>query len=670
MPPTSSEATAVTYPAPPTGATLDPGQTEAQMQREMAGLDALELAGSPRGELLSRVWLATWSKVAAVAISLLLWQLVVWSGWKPEFVLPGPIPVFEELWNGLTDGQLLKATFITVQRAVIGYAIALLIGVAIGGAVSQSQILRSAIGSMITGLQTMPSIAWFPLAILLFKLSEQAILFVILMGAAPAIANGLISGTDNIQPVLVRAGRVLGGTRVRALPPCDPARVDAVVRRWDEAGLGVCLALAPRWRAAGGDHFAALDRLQAPGRTGPVRRRVAPGHHDRDPVHRHRRRLAGLRPTRANHPPTVGPDRLRHDVTESMPSDRSPRIGASRRSELPSGPMSRPLIRDAESALLDERRRLTADELTALAGLPDEIVPALTALAHQVRLDWCGPEVEVEGILSVKTGGCPEDCHFCSQSSAYDTPVKAAPFMDTDEVLAAARETAELGASEFCIVLAVKGPDEKTMQRILELVPIVRDETGLNLAVSAGILDADQAKRLAEGGVHRYNHNLESSRSFFPRVATTHSWEDRWNTCELVKANGMELCCGVLLGMGESTEQRLELIGQLVELDPTEVPINFLNPRPGTPLQIRKPVSAMEALRWIALFRLALPSVILRYAGGREITLRELQVMGMTAGINALIVGNYLTTLGRAPDEDLQMLDDLQMPIAALTGVV
>ena len=120
MPPTSSEATAVTYPAPPTGATLDPGQTEAQMQREIAGLDALELAGSPRGELLSRVWLATWPKVAAVAISLLLWQLVVWSGWKPEFVLPGPIPVFEELWNGLTDGQLLKATFITVQRAVIG----------------------------------------------------------------------------------------------------------------------------------------------------------------------------------------------------------------------------------------------------------------------------------------------------------------------------------------------------------------------------------------------------------------------------------------------------------------------------------------------------------------------------------------------------------------------
>ncbi len=132
----------------------------------------------------------------------------------------------------------------------------------------------------------------------------------------------------------------------------------------------------------------------------------------------------------------------------------------------------------------------------------------------------------------------------------------------------------------------------------------------------------------------------------------------------------MELCCGALLGMGETDAQRLELLGQLVELNPTEVPLNFLNPRPGTPLQIRKPMGAMEALRWIALFRIALPSVILRYAGGREITLRELQVMGMTSGINALIVGNYLPTLGRSPEEDLQMLQDLQMPIGALTGVL
>ena len=140
----------------------------------------------------------------------------------------------------------------------------------------------------------------------------------------------------------------------------------------------------------------------------------------------------------------------------------------------------------------------------------------LASLAHQVRLAWCGPEVEIEGILSAKTGGCPEDCHFCSQSSRFDTPVKATPFLDTDEVLAAARETAALGASEFCIVLAVRGPDERTMQRILELVPVIHDETGLNVAVSAGILTEDQARRLADGGVHRYNHNVETARSLLP----------------------------------------------------------------------------------------------------------------------------------------------------------
>jgi biotin synthase len=201
-------------------------------------------------------------------------------------------------------------------------------------------------------------------------------------------------------------------------------------------------------------------------------------------------------------------------------------------------------------------------------------------------------------------------------------------------------------------------------------VPVVKEQTGLNVAVSAGILSEDQARRLAEGGVHRYNHNLETARSYFPEVVTTHSWEERADTCRLVRDHGMELCCGALIGMGETDAQRIELLLQLQELDPTEVPVNFLNPRPGTPLGDRPPVGAWEAVRWIALFRLALPGVILRYAGGREVTLRDLQSMGMTAGINALIVGNYLTTLGRSADEDLQMLADLRMPVGALTGVL
>ncbi len=331
---------------------------------------------------------------------------------------------------------------------------------------------------------------------------------------------------------------------------------------------------------------------------------------------------------------------------------------------------SRTVLAAAGDALIVDRRRLRSEELAALAAVDDEAVPALAALAHDVRLAWCGPTVEIEGILSAKTGGCPEDCHFCSQSARYETPVQATPFLDTDEVLAAATETAALGATEFCIVLAVRGPDERTLTRILDLVPRIHSETGLNVAVSAGILGPGQAERLAAGGVHRYNHNLETARSFFPQIVSSHSWDERHETCLAVKAAGMQLCCGVLLGMGETAAQRLELIEQLAALDPDEVPLNFLDPRPGTPLAIRPKVRPLDALRWIAVFRLGLPRTILRYAGGREVTLGELQAMGMTAGINALIVGNYLTTLGRAPAQDLAMLADLRMPIGALTGVL
>ena len=328
------------------------------------------------------------------------------------------------------------------------------------------------------------------------------------------------------------------------------------------------------------------------------------------------------------------------------------------------------ILSRVSKVLIDDRRPLCTDDVAALAVVPDEAVGMLAALAHQVRLARCGEEVELEGILSVKTGGCPEDCHFCSQSSRFDSPVAAVSFLDTDDVLHAARETAALGASEFCMVLAIRGPDERTMRQILELVPLVRKETGLNVAVSAGILSEEQARRLAEGGVHRYNHNLETARSFFGAVVTTHTWEERLRTCRLVVDHGMELCCGVLLGMGETVAQRVELLSDLQRIGPTEVPVNFLNPRPGTPLGDRPIMGAWEAIRWVALFRLALPDVILRYAGGREITLRALQAMGVVSGVNALIVGNYLTTLGREPNEDLRMLEDLRMPIGALSTVI
>ncbi len=329
-----------------------------------------------------------------------------------------------------------------------------------------------------------------------------------------------------------------------------------------------------------------------------------------------------------------------------------------------------PPLSAARRALFEERRGLAPDELAVLALLPEEALGALAALAHEVRLDRSGATVEIEGILSAKTGGCPEDCHFCAQSAQFPTPVRPAPFLDTAEIIAAARESRALGATEFCIVLALRGPDERTMRRLEELVPRVREAADVQVAVSAGILSAHQAERLAAAGVHRYNHNLETAASFFDRVVTTHSYAERFATCEAVVAAGMELCCGALLGLGESGEQRIELLADLQRLAPGEVPLNFLNPRPGTPFADRPLLTAAEAIRWIALFRLALPEAILRYGGGRELTLGELQAAGLSAGVNALIVGNYLTTLGREPTEDLAMLAGLGMPVGALGGVL
>jgi biotin synthase len=206
------------------------------------------------------------------------------------------------------------------------------------------------------------------------------------------------------------------------------------------------------------------------------------------------------------------------------------------------------------------------------------------------------------------------------------------------------------------------------MDDLRRAVPAIRDRVGINVAVSAGILTPEQTDELAGLGVHRYNHNLETARSYFPRVVTTHSWEERWDTLRLVKAAGMEVCCGGILGMGESLEQRAEFAGQLAELDPHEVPLNFLNPRPGTPFGDLPVMAAADALRAIAAFRLALPRTVLRFAGGREITLGDLGTRdGLLGGVNAVIVGNYLTTLGRPAADDLALLRELRMPVKALS---
>src|SRR3954468_4514647 len=215
-----------------------------------------------------------------------------------------------------------------------------------------------------------------------------------------------------------------------------------------------------------------------------------------------------------------------------------------------------------------------------LLRLPDEDLPELLQLAHDVRMKWCGPEVEVEGIVSLKTAGCPGDCHFCSQSGLFASPVRSV-WLDIPSLVEAARQTAATGATEFCIVAAVRGPAQRLMDQMREGVKAIKEAVDIQVAASLGMLSQEQVDQLVEMGVHRYNHNLETCQSYFPQVVTTHSWEERWSTLKMVRESGMEVCCGGILGLGESLEQRAEFAAQLAELDPHEVPMNFLNPRPG-----------------------------------------------------------------------------------------
>jgi biotin synthase len=330
----------------------------------------------------------------------------------------------------------------------------------------------------------------------------------------------------------------------------------------------------------------------------------------------------------------------------------------------------RDILAVAREQVLERGERLTETQILAVLATPDDQVGELLALAHEVRLRWCGPEVEVEGIVSLKTGGCPEDCHFCSQSGQFSSPVRAA-WLNIPELVTAAKQTRATGATEFCVVAAVRGPDARLMAQLREGIRAIHAEVDIQVAASLGILSRQQAGELAGMGVHRYNHNLETARSYFPQVVTTHTWEERWETCQEVRRAGLELCCGGLVGMGETVAQRAELAAQLGELGPDEVPLNFLNPRPGTPFGDLPMMAAKDALRTIAAFRLALPRTILRFAGGRELTLGDLGTRdGLLGGINAVIVGNYLTTLGRDPGEDLALLTDLRMPIKSLSTAV
>ncbi|SER11411.1 biotin synthase BioB [Lentzea albida] len=326
------------------------------------------------------------------------------------------------------------------------------------------------------------------------------------------------------------------------------------------------------------------------------------------------------------------------------------------------------VLDEAREQVLERGVGLTEAQVLKVLELPEERIPDLLALAHEVRERWCGPEVEVEGIVSLKTGGCPEDCHFCSQSGQFPSPVRSA-WLDIPGLVRAARQTRDTGATEFCIVAAVRGPDKRLLSQVRDGIKAIREDgNDIQIACSLGMLTQEQVDELVAMGVHRYNHNLETARSHFPNVVTTHSWEERWDTLRMIRDAGMEVCCGGIIGMGETLAQRAEFAVQLAELEPDEVPLNFLIPNPGTPYENYPVVEGAEALRTVGAFRLALPRTILRFAGGRELTFGDLGAkQGMLGGINAIIVGNYLTNLGRPAQQDLDMLEELSMPIKALS---
>jgi biotin synthase len=327
--------------------------------------------------------------------------------------------------------------------------------------------------------------------------------------------------------------------------------------------------------------------------------------------------------------------------------------------------MTHSTIQSARADLLENGRPAGAELLAELAALPAEHVPDLLTLADAVRTHYCGNAIAVEVLYNAKRGGCSEDCNFCSQSARYATDVEPEKLSSVEDFVEAARAAHLRGAGEFCIVVAVRGPSERLLSRVIEAAKQIKAELPLTVAVSLGILTDAHIQRLAQAGVDKVNHNLETSRRYFPQVCTTHTYDERWETCQRVKRANLELCCGGIIGMGEEVADRLDFLAALQALQPHEVPINFLNPRPGTPFGNRALLDPVEALRFVAMARLALPTALVRFAGGRELTLKALQDVGMRSGASGIVLGDYLTTKGRSDADDFLMLERLGFEVLA-----
>ena len=314
------------------------------------------------------------------------------------------------------------------------------------------------------------------------------------------------------------------------------------------------------------------------------------------------------------------------------------------------------------------RRVLTGGEVSVSEGewlirLEPDYLSALMAGADRIRRHFRGDEIEVCAIGNVRSGNCSENCRFCAQSGHYQTDAPVHGYLPTEEVLAQARQAREWGVADFGIVSKGWGVrSDKERRQLRDYLAALAEHSDVGRCASLGALDEATARELKAMGLENYHHNLETAESFFDQVCTTHSYQENIDTIEAARAAGLRVCAGGILGMGESLEQRIELADTLRRLGVESVPLNFLNPIPGTPMGDREPMAPLEILQTIAVFRYLLPRAEIRIAGGRRF-LRDLQAMIFFAGASGVMIGNYLTTPGRAVEDDLQMLRDLNLRV-------
>jgi biotin synthase len=305
-----------------------------------------------------------------------------------------------------------------------------------------------------------------------------------------------------------------------------------------------------------------------------------------------------------------------------------------------------------------QKEPLTREEAQSILQAPSGETLSVLHAAYRVRRHFHGNKVRIHVLQNAKSGACPEDCGFCSQSSKYQTPTAQYPMMEVETLVEGARKAKAAGAWKYCMVTATRGPSNRDLDVICEATRRIKSEVGVKVCTSLGILNAEKAKRLSEAGVDRFNHNLETSRRLYGKIVSTHSYDDRIQTTRYAKEAGMEICSGGIIGMGEEQEDVIDLCFALREVGATSVPVNFLDPRPGTPFGGRPHVEPYYALRVLSLFRFVHPDVDVRSAGGREVTFRSLQPLVLYVA-NSIFTNGYLTTTGQGQNADHQMIEDM-----------